>query len=113
MGEAKNLDKGSSFKRGSELARTVFKVGMVVAGGGLFLNIVNVQIPKMSSQLEDAMPGLTRDFLLWLATDKTISEINSFAAEWSGLLTLLGIGLAVIFYFLSLPDRSKIKEDKG
>jgi hypothetical protein len=113
MSEPKDPNQHSPFKRATEIARTLFKVGVVLAGIGLLLNIVNVQIPKLLVQLEDATPGFTRDFLLWLATDKTVAQVNSFAAEWSGLLTLLGIGLAVIFFVLSLSDRPKTKGDKG
>jgi hypothetical protein len=107
MSEPKDPNQRNSFKRATEVARTLFHLALVLAGVGFALYVVNVQIPRMSEQLEDAMPGFARDFLLWLATDKTVAQVNSFAAQWSGLLTLLGIGLAVIFFVLSLPDRPK------
>jgi hypothetical protein len=113
MSEPNDPNQRSSLKHATEVARSLFKAALVLAGIGFLLYVVNVQIPRMSEQFEDTMPGLVRDFLLWFATDKTVAQINSFAAEWSGLLTLLGIGLAVIFYVLSLPDRSKTKGDKG
>lgn len=86
--------------------------GIALAFFALHL-FVDVLIPSIFQQIGAATPGVLRDFLLWLATDKTVAEINDFASEWSGLLTLLGIALAVVFFVLSLPDRSSGKSSGG
>jgi hypothetical protein len=114
MSESAKPEHVSAIKRVSGIARKTAKVFLVLAGIGLLINFVTVQIPKLMSQINDAAPAISRDFLLWLATDKTVSQINALASDWSGLLTILGIVLAVVFYILSLEDRSKtIKGRKG
>jgi hypothetical protein len=78
------------------------KVCLVIAGIALAFNLLTVQLPKLADRMSDALPDLARDFLLWFATDKTIAQINVWATEWSGILTLLGLVLAIMLYVLSL-----------
>jgi hypothetical protein len=110
MNESEQPEHVSTIKLASKIARKAANVVVVLTGIVLLLYIVNVLIPKLLTQMGDAIsaaiPDLARNFLLWLATDPTVAKINDFATEWSGLLTILGIVLAIVLYILSLNGRS-------
>jgi hypothetical protein len=117
MNESEQPEHVSTLKRVSGITRKAAKVFIVLAGIGLLINIVSVQIPKLLTQIGDlisaAIPDIARNFLLWFSTDPTLAKINAWAAEWSGLLTILGIALAIVFYLSSLGDRSNTKSKGG
>jgi hypothetical protein len=63
----------------------------------------SVLVPSFFDRIGAATPGVIRDFLIWFSTDKTVEAVNQFGTEWGGILAILGVLLAVVFYFLPSP----------